>query len=402
VTSSPLTSPARGSSAAFQRAVFAGFVGNGVFTVILGPTLPALSAKWLLNDSQAGFFFTAQFCGSVLGVILYGLLARRYGPRFALIGGYALMGFGVALLGAPALRLAQLGIFTAGFGYGLVTPASNLAVATGDPKKRAARLNLLNFTWGIGAVLCPFLVAFGERRHHLDFFLWGLTAALVAFALSFVMVEIPRAESTPAASGPHARASLSPRLVTALALFVPLFFLYVGTETSFSGWAGAMALEMAGFRGGVAALMPSFFWATLLLGRASAPAALRFLSEKTLALSGLTLAFVASLLWIIAHDTAVLALALVLAGAGCSTIFPILVAWLTQFTDESASGWRSLAFGAASFGGAVLPKLVGTLSTHFGGLRAGFSLVALAISAMIVLVLFLHRGEAGTAPTAEV
>ena len=138
------------------------------------------------------------------------------------------------------------------------------------------------------------------------------------------------------------------------------------------------------------------------LGRASAPAALRFLSEKTLALSGLTLAFVASLLWIIAHDTAVLALALVLAGAGCSTIFPILVAWLTQFTDESASGWRSLAFGAASFGGAVLPKLVGTLSTHFGGLRAGFSLVALAISAMIVLVLFLHRGEAGTAPTAEV
>lgn len=391
-----MTSGSRASATAFQRAVFAGFVGNGVFTVILGPILPALTAKWLLSDSQAGFFFTAQFCGSVLGVILYGLLARRFGPRFALIGGYALMGLGVALLGAPALGIARLGMLIAGSGYGLVTPASNLAVATGDPKKRAARLNLLNFTWGIGAVLCPFLVHFAEHRHHLHFFLWGLTAGLAAFALSFVMVEIPSAESIAVPPGQRVRASLSRKLATTLAILVPFFFLYVGTETSFSGWAGSMAHEMSGMRSSIAALMPEFFWATLLLGRASAPAILRVLSEKTLALTGLTFAFLASLLWITARDTAVFAIALALGGAGCSTIFPILVAWLTEFTDDSAAAWRSVAFGAASFGGAVIPKLVGTLSTHFGGLRAAFPAITLATATMIVLTLLLHRQPTGS------
>lgn len=386
--------------------MFAGFVGNGVFTVILGPTLPALSAQWSLTNSQAGFFFTGQFLGSLLGVGAYSLLARRFGFRAALILGYALMGIGVAFLGAPSYRLAIFGIATAGFGYGLVTPASNLAVATGEPASRAALLNLLNFTWGIGAVSCPFLVGLAEHRHHLHFFFGGLTAALVLFALSFVIIEVPPAVSAAGSPGQHLRApqtrterkqraSLSRKLGTTLAIFIPLFFLYVGVETSFSGWVSSMAQEMSGLRGSLAALMPSFFLGTLVLGRASAAAILHVLTEKTVVLTGLALSFAGSLLWIGAHDTVVLAIGAALGGAGCSTIFPILVAWLTKFIDDSAAGWRSVAFAAASFGGAVLPKLVGVVATRFGGLRAGFPLVSLSIAVMILLTVLLHREPGG-------
>lgn len=375
--------------------MFAGFVGNGVFTVILGPTLPALSAQWSLTNSQAGFFFTGQFLGSLLGVGAYSLLARRFGYRAALILGYALMGLGVAFLGAPSYRLAIFGIATAGFGYGLVTPASNLAVATGEPASRAALLNLLNFTWGIGAVSCPFLVGLAEHRHHLHFFFGGLTAALVLFALSFVIIEVPPAVSAAGSPGRHLRAPLSRKLAATLAIFIPLFFLYVGVETSFSGWVSSVAQEMSGLRGSLAALMPSFFLGTLVLGRASAAAILRVLTEKTVVLTGLALSFAGSLLWIGAHDTIMLAIGVALGGAGCSTIFPILVAWLTKFIDDSAAGWRSVAFAAASFGGAVLPKLVGVVATRFGGLRAGFPLVSLSIAVMILLTVLLHRKSGG-------
>ena len=47
--------------------VHSGFIVAGVVTVILGPILPILIARWSMTDERAGLFFTLQFCGNRLG-----------------------------------------------------------------------------------------------------------------------------------------------------------------------------------------------------------------------------------------------------------------------------------------------------------------------------------------------
>src|ERR1700704_2440921 len=86
--------PRTESSRALTLVANAAFVPIGVVTVLLGPMLPALSARWSLNYSQAGSLFTAQFLASTVAVAVSGLLVSRWGFRFALKAGLLVMAAG--------------------------------------------------------------------------------------------------------------------------------------------------------------------------------------------------------------------------------------------------------------------------------------------------------------------
>jgi uncharacterized membrane protein len=111
------TSPEACSEAKKTRNVtallFAGFIVNGVVTVILGPILPVLIARWGLNDSQAGAFFPTQFIGSWLGTIMSSWIIARKGYRLPIGIGYAMLGLGVAGLGSRNMfgALAACAVF---------------------------------------------------------------------------------------------------------------------------------------------------------------------------------------------------------------------------------------------------------------------------------------------------
>ena len=49
-----------------------GSVLAGVVFTLLGPILPTLSARWHLDDAQAGWLFIAQFTGVMMGSALSG------------------------------------------------------------------------------------------------------------------------------------------------------------------------------------------------------------------------------------------------------------------------------------------------------------------------------------------
>src|SRR5271168_3906699 len=86
-----------GETPAFEWILLhAGFVAVGVVTTLPGPTLPTLAARWSLDDRQAGFFFTAQFLGSLLGVVSTSFLLPRRGYAFVLSTGFAFLAVGVS------------------------------------------------------------------------------------------------------------------------------------------------------------------------------------------------------------------------------------------------------------------------------------------------------------------
>src|ERR1700683_3325178 len=70
-----------------------GFVVCGLVTVLPGPLLPLMAARWGLRDVQSGAVFAAEFAASVVGSIFSPRRLRRNLPL-----GYAVMTGGVLLL----------------------------------------------------------------------------------------------------------------------------------------------------------------------------------------------------------------------------------------------------------------------------------------------------------------
>src|SRR5258708_1007258 len=126
------------SAKALTFAAYASFVPIGIATVLLGPMLPVLSARWSLNYSQAGTLFTVQYLASTLAVALSGVLVSRWGFRFAIKAGLLLMSAALGLLLAGPKIMGILCISASGFGQGLAVPAANLLVAEVNPGRRSA------------------------------------------------------------------------------------------------------------------------------------------------------------------------------------------------------------------------------------------------------------------------
>jgi len=378
------------SSRALTAAAHAAFVPIGIVTVLLGPLLPALSARWSLDYAQAGSLFTAQYLTSTLGVAASGFLVSRWGFRFAINAGLFAMGLGVGVLPWAGHILGVACIACYGVGMGLAVPAANLLVAEVNPTRRSAALNLVNFSWSVGAVACPFLVAAANPGHHTTFLLEAIAcgfllviAGIVALP-SWVVEPARGAGSDGLSAGAAMRSNRG-----ALLLLAALFFIYVGVENAFGGWTASYAKSLPGIPSAWAVMTPSFFYFALLFGRWAAPLVLRRVGELAVARWGLLLACAGMATLIFSHKIAGVAASAAVAGLGLAAVYPITISLLSHEFGAAATRVGSIMFTMANLGGASLPWLVGFFSTRFTDLRVGLA-VPLA-AALVMLGLYWTR-----------
>lgn len=369
------------------------FLVTGVVMTFLGPMLPYFSMRWMLSDTQSGSLIFAEFFSSMFGMLLSGVLVGRVGYRRTLMVGLVLMPAGMSLLAFGPWTLGLVAISIFGVGYGITTPAGNLRTAEIDPANSAAALNVINAVWGMGAMTSPFLVAMALRAHRPNLFLFGTTAFLVVLLLVLAGSRF--------APDVHVHAkdeSLRHSLLSfpILPFVCVLFFVYVGTETAFGNWAATYAQRIAPEHKSLATIAPAFFWGALLLGRATAPLVLRFHRAVTVARSGLAFGVLGGCALVLAHGMQLVIAGCFLAGLGMSCIFPISVSLLPRWFGDSARSVSGAVFGSGNIGGAVLPWIVGLVSTRFGNLRWGY-FVPLA-GVIFMLVFYVTQRTTGEQP----
>ena len=356
---------------------YLGFVVAGMATVLLGPILPELSARWSLSDLQAGSLFVAQFFGSTLGAIL-----ASHFSRGCLIFGYASVAAGLAALALGDYGVVLLAFALLGVGLGSATTATNLLFGTERPDRRGAMLTRVNLFWGIGAVCCPPYIAAAVGPGTLRLLLLGLSlGALGVFgAIAALLLRVHRTANERDWS--HRDTRLSPLVFI---LFSLLLFLYVGAETSISGWIATYAYRFDQLTLARSGLFVSAFWVSIVFGRAVIPLLVRRAPEFVVLTSGVIAALcgMSSLLF---RQTPLLTLAAVsVAGMGCAPIFPLAVARLLARIGYSRhAGWIFAICGA---GGAVLPWATGLYSAHAGSLRIAFVVPLAAMAGVLLLVL---------------
>ena len=349
---------------------YVAFIPTGLITVLLGPLLPTVAVRWSLNDTQAGYLFTAQFLGSLLGTVSSGPLVSRIQFRPTMVAGLAMMGAGAATLLTGGYVWGLASVFCYGMGTGLTVPTTNLLVARSSRDDSSSSLNLLNFFWSAGAVVCPFLLAAFQSRGHIRSFLFTVAAFVGLLIISLLMapVDMPDVGDRSASLQKETfhRALLSPITFVLGALF----FVYVGTESAFGAWLASYAKRIITPQGTTWVTVPSYFYGALLMGRLAAPLTLRRLSGVTQARWGAMLAVAGAALLLISHSLAGAIISSLLIGLGLSSLYPIGIGMMSSSFGAAAPRIASVLFALSTLGGAVVPWLVGYASTESGSLRS--------------------------------
>jgi fucose permease len=377
------TTPTSAATRLTNGTIFAhiDFLITGIVMTLLGPMLPILSARWSLNDTQSWNLFLAQYVSSTGGMLSSGILVRRYGYRITLGLGAVLMTVGVAVLGGGGRIGGFGGICILGFGFGITTPAGNLFVSDATPEKRASALNLLNSSWGVGAMSCPLIIAAVERVHQTTTFFYGLAAGLALLALALGSVRFVADEARHGEGHAPTATVWNKKL---LLLVGAMFFIYVGTETAVGGWVASYAQRMAPGSASLWAMIPAFFYGTLLIGRMCAPLVLRSVREVKLAALGAAVGLAGILVLLGGHSIAAVIAGSSLAGLGLSTIYPIQVSLLPRWFGALVTSVSGFLFAIGTFGGGAIPWCMGALSTRFSNLRVGFVVPLLGMASLLV------------------
>lgn len=353
-----------------------GFVVCGMVTVLPGPMLPIMAAKWGLRDVQSGGLIAAQFAASTAGAILSPMRLRRNLPA-----GYVLIAAGLlVLMAAEGARsglghvLGLAGFAAIGLGIGLSVTATNL-LAGGS----AHRLSIVNLFWGVGAVLCPGLIAGAEAGNHLRAML--LAIALVAASTFIAQLDLLRAGKSPA----PARLFPAGSQLGITGWFALFLFLYVGVENAVGGWIATYAHRFSRMPVERASILVSVFWVALLAGRGCGALALKFFSGRAVLIFSLALSLLAVAVLLAASSGIGVLILVSAAGLGFGPVFPIGVAnMLARLADHRITGW---VFATCATGGAVLPWLTGLISTRSGSLRIGFAVPVTALVTILALAL---------------
>jgi MFS transporter, FHS family, glucose/mannose:H+ symporter len=350
-----------------------GFALTGAGTVLLGALLPRLSPAWHLRDKDSGLLLLVQFAASASGA----LLVRRNLWKTLTIG-YALLcagGIGIYLL--QQRSLPAFAVF--GLGLGLAMTSTNMITSRRHAERMGAALALLNFSWSAGSVACPlFIVPFLRHFAARDAF-----AAIGLLGLPFAGLPLLLKGAAEGASSDKSPPPPNIREAATIVYFALLAFLYVGIEASVGNWLTTYATRTTTLTFAGSTMAVAVFWAAIVIGRASTPAILAWMSESVLYRAAVVVTAFAVALLLLAHSPVSVLAGSALTGLSLAPVFPLLLALFLRAIGRSRNaGW---VFALAGLGGAVLSWLTGMVSSSSGSLRIGLLVPGAAALLMVIL-----------------
>lgn len=381
---------------------YAAFIALGLATAALGPTLPFLAEHTQTHLSEISSLFTAHALGYLIGSFQGGRLYDRVPGHPLMAAALIIMALMLAMIPVlPLLLLLALAVFFLGMAGGALDVGGNTLLVWVYGRDVGPPMNGLHFFFGVGAFLCPIIVAQAVLLSgDITWAYWTLACLLLPVPIWLLRLSSPVAQAdsadVPAAhiQGAEPRSGTHERVL--LALLVLLFFLYVGAEASFGGWIFTYASATDLISETAAAYVTSAFWGMLTLGRLlGIPVAAWFRPRWILA--GDFLGCLASVGVLLLWPNSALALWLGALGMGLfmATIFPTAMSLAERrmpITGQT-TGWF---FVGASVGAMILPWLIGQLFESIGPWSAMVAIavdLAMALGVLGALILYSSRSR---------
>jgi MFS transporter, FHS family, glucose/mannose:H+ symporter len=348
---------------------------------LLGPSLPAMIARFGISEPQAGMFFALLSAGSLLGTSIGGAASDRLsrkglfaGCALALAAGLAGLAVTRAFLPAALaiFLLSLLGSPVGAIGQGIMLQAF--------PDRRERNLAMMTTFGAVGSLLAPLLVNLNYKAG-LEW-RWPFAAVAVLALALFVAIlasRLPRTAS-PTGKRPPLLPILRNRRVVGSAVII---FFSIATDVGFSYWLALYFARDLGAGPGLFSSVVAIYLVGIIAGRFLIPFVLKRMSLRADLCLSLGTALAAIVAFILVPSVPVKVLLCGVYGLGVGPTFPLMLARGSREFPEQSGAVTGVLFAGMSLGGMVFPLLVGLLAARFGIARS-YWFCAVAVAGLLV------------------
>jgi len=343
------------------------FISLGISVGSLGPTLILLQQHTNSTLDRVGYFFTARGLGYFIGSFSSRVYDRVNG-NFLVAGSVLLMSIILFLI--PLLTnvwLVGVLFFFEGIFAGLIDCGLNTMVVWVWKDKVNPFMQLLHFSFGVGAFLAPLVVS--QMVGKTLFFQYAILA-IIMFIPSLTIVFLKPAkpfhneESDGDSSVSKTERSLRLQVIVAMAFFL---FVYVGSETGYGAWIFTYSKLNLHLSDENAALLNSLFWGSFTFGRLAGVFVSLVLSPQQMVVTDtLGCFFFAILLILFSGSEAILWVSTAGLGLSLASIFPTAFSLPNNLNMPVTSKTTSYMVIGATAGEISIPWLIGVLQKHIG------------------------------------
>lgn len=340
--------------------------------IIIGTVMEPMIEHYNLDYSDGGQLIMNQFLGFLVGVLIAPLVLKKIGRRAALL--IALLLFSVVQLGlfllipwTALLFLVPLG----GAGFGMIETVLAGMIIAELKEKKASIMVLTELFFGIGALTVPIiasvLIAAGYWN---SIFMVVSILVMIGFVLWLVLRfgeyesilnKLPaklKKEDPPKIRYPKA----SIPLVGIGSLF---FFLYVGVEMTFPNYLPSILSMTSTLSASTLALSITVFWGAMTLGRLIMIFVVDRVGIWKLFLITVTGQMITLGLFALSPNHIVSFITIFLAGFIMGGIFSLGLLVINNGIPGLEDRTTSLLIAMGGLGGALLPRLAGSLLDHY-------------------------------------
>ena len=361
----------------------AGFFLGGICAISAGIIVSILRDRYSLSYSFSGTLVSAMSIGNMLALMISGVLPGKIGEKGTTLilssgafFGYLLM----AVTGSPILLLAAF--LLAGVSKGCTANKCTLLVSNNTDDKQKA-LSMLNAWFAFGALLCPFLVSFLQRKSN-TLPMLGVSFAGLCLWLLFLWAGLPGKPSGPERKN---AADYSFFRSPVFWILTMLLFCQNAAEYTVNGWVVTYYKNEQILSGPLAAYTVTVQWGLNLVARLLLAFVLKVKKPyKALAVMGVGVTVMYAVL-LRMHSAVPALIVLGLFAFSIAGVYPMTIACTGEMMSSASLGFL-LSF--AGIGGIVFPWLVGIIADA-AGLRTGMAVNLIPCAGIIVLPLLMIR-----------
>src|SRR5262245_37048335 len=361
------------------------FIALGLGSGSLGPTLPALAAQTNAEMKQISSLFIARSFGTMIGSWLIGRFYDRIAGHPLLAS--SLLASAAALALVPSVRLLPvLFILTAFMGIALasINVGGSALIALVHGERVTPFISVLHFSFGLGGLLAPSLVAqLVHRDDSLFLTYWLLALAIIPVALMTFFSPSPSL-----VAHQHINSTAAPALM--IALFATFSFLQIGAEATLMGWYFSYGAAR-GVDPQSAARLNSGFWAAFTVGRlATIWMSARFSAVPLIAASLSTALFITLSLLIFAPSSFILWFGAIGLGLAVAPVFPNVFGLAERLMGLSGKVTGLFLVGSSA-GSMFMPWLTGQLFKSHGPQVMAVVVALNLLGALAILALLISH-----------
>jgi FHS family Na+ dependent glucose MFS transporter 1 len=378
-------------------AYYGAFIGLGLISASLGPTLPALAVQTGSELGEISFLFATRATGYLFGSLLGGRIYDKVRGHPVMALSLFLMAVGMALVPFFSILWGLAAIlFAIGMAEGTLDVGGNALIVWVHRAKVGPYMNALHLFFAVGAFMSPLVVAQSlVLTEGVAWAYWLLAFYAIPVAIWLMRLRSPThiAAQEDSGTGP---VKINWRLTILIMLFTCI---YVGGEVGIGGWLYTYAIEMDLATATSAAYLTSFYWGALMVGRVlSIPIAARFRPRVILwtDLIGCVLSVTLMVFW--PQNAWALWVGAFGFGLFVASIFPTIITWSERRMNMSGVV-TSLFFVGSSIGAIFFPWFIGQLIEAYG---AWITMPAILVSLLALCGVFALLMANGGPPRKEV